>query len=126
MAVAALLVWSPFMRQVLLTVAILYALIAYAIISAASACDEGNSCLGIVKVGKEWSTITDDVGQPGPDGPHVCRFLTASKVGRQILSKCPDGSRCYVEMPRVRGEVGMLTNTIVKKVTFVSREKMPM
>ena len=37
MAVAALLVWSPFMRQVLLTVALLYALIVYALVSAASA-----------------------------------------------------------------------------------------
>jgi len=68
-----------------------------------------NSCLGVVTVGKEWSMIeVADIEiafegkryvQPG----YKCRFLTASKIGRQILSKCPNGSSCSVSMPLPRG-----------------------
>jgi hypothetical protein len=105
---------------VLLTVAILYALIIYALVSAASADD--NSCFGIVKVGEEWSTITDHIGQPGPEGPYACRFLTASRVGRHILSKCTDGSTCYIEMPMPRRGFPPSPVNTVKKVLLVERD----
>jgi hypothetical protein len=59
-----------------------------------------NSCVGIVAVGKEWSTI--DATVPGQK-PYVCRFLTNSKIGQRILSKCPNGSTCEIAMPLPRG-----------------------
>jgi hypothetical protein len=50
-----------------------------------------NLCEGTVRVGKEWTTVK------GPNDD--CRFKTASPVGRRILSACPDGSECQIDLP---------------------------
>jgi hypothetical protein len=55
-----------------------------------------NECEGLVKVGKEWTTVKSDLGDFAPDG---CRFRTASKLGRHILAECPDGSNCTINVP---------------------------
>jgi hypothetical protein len=41
-------------------------------------------CQGKIVVSKEWTTVDED----------GCRFKTNSKIGRQILAVCPDGSIC--------------------------------
>lgn len=73
------------------TIAIALALSVAAITTAAAG---DNSCAGLIIVGKEWTTIID---KELPD--NTCRFKTDSDMGRTILSACPDGSFCFVEMP---------------------------
>jgi hypothetical protein len=54
-----------------------------------------NSCEGTVHVGTEWTTVIGEFGNYAPNG---CRFLTASKLGRRILTACPDGSQCMIDV----------------------------
>jgi hypothetical protein len=55
-----------------------------------------NECDGVVQVGKEWTTVSGEMGDYAPNG---CRFRTASKLGRRILAVCPDGSNCQIDLP---------------------------
>ena len=45
-------------------------------------------CQGKIVVSKEWTTVDED----------GCRFKTNSKIGRQILAVCPDGSTCSFDL----------------------------
>jgi hypothetical protein len=54
-----------------------------------------NTCEGTVTVGKEWTTVVGDTGNYEPNG---CRFPTASKLGQRILSVCPNGSQCIIDV----------------------------
>jgi hypothetical protein len=61
-------------------------------------------CTGTVVVGSEWTTIADEAPVPLPkDHPRytpnaICRFKTASALGKRILNKCPDGSKCELSL----------------------------
>lgn len=72
-----------------------------AIASGSPAAAGDYSCNGKVTVGAEHSLIIAPRFADRPDlsPPHDCVFATNSKVGRQILKQCPDGSDCLVELP---------------------------
>jgi hypothetical protein len=77
-----------------------------------------NSCFGVVSAGPKWSTITETiVGQR----PYVCQFLTSSKIGRQILAKCPDGTTCNIEMPLPPPQDGSSINRVTKMPWQIER-----
>jgi hypothetical protein len=96
-------------------------LIAIALIAAASPALAGDySCNGKVRVGAEQSLIIAD---DRPD--HVCVFATKSKLGRQILKQCPDGSRCGVQLPLPPDDNvpdGERVTTI-KQIEYVNRDR---
>jgi hypothetical protein len=79
-----------------------------------------NSCLGIVATGLKWSTITGEA--IGEQKPYVCRFLTSSKIGRQILAKCPGGTSCLIEMPLPPPQDGSSINTVTKMPWHIERQ----
>jgi hypothetical protein len=64
---------------------------ALAIAATAPASAGDRSCLGTIKVGKEWTTIEYAALAGG------CRFKTDSKVGRKILAICPNGVECEID-----------------------------
>lgn len=80
-------------------------IIAAALLLTATAANAGdNSCRGAMVVGPEWTTITGDETSLLPkDHPRyvpatVCRFMTASPLGKRILRICPNGSQCTLSL----------------------------
>ncbi len=54
---------------------------------------EQDRCEGLIQVGpSDWSIIICS------HGDSVCGFRTHSKLGLQILDKCPDGSVCSISL----------------------------
>jgi hypothetical protein len=47
-------------------------------------------CAGKVVVGPVWTTVADELA--------VCRFKTESSLGKRILSKCPNGVACDINL----------------------------
>jgi hypothetical protein len=84
------------MRTALLTALVLLA--------ATPAWAGSTGCRGEVVVGPEWTTIEDTSISPLPkDHPRyspnpVCRFKTATPLGKRILKKCPNGTECSIEL----------------------------
>jgi hypothetical protein len=70
------------------------AALALAVTAASSVAQAGdNRCLGVITA--SWQPllrVVDDQGEA------VCRFDDRSKVGKQILSKCPVGTKCEIEL----------------------------
>lgn len=98
------------------------AALALAITTASSGISQAgdNRCLGVITAVAPWHPtlrVIDD-----RDG-EVCRFDPYSKVGKQILRKCPVGSKCEIELTLPpNGDTSTLPRVqLITKVVSVER-----
>jgi hypothetical protein len=58
-----------------------------------------NECEGKITIGETWTTIAGWKNDGTGDYENGCRFKTDSVIGRRVLRKCPNGSRCRLSFP---------------------------
>jgi hypothetical protein len=83
---------------------IIIAGLAIMLLASTAAMAGSTGCRGTVVVGPEWTTVEHEAtislpkDHPRYSPPPICRFKTASPLGKRILRKCPNGSECTLDL----------------------------
>jgi hypothetical protein len=75
-----------------------------------------NRCVGVITDPPPWRPlmlVVDDQNE------EVCRFDDRSKVGKQILRKCPVGTACEIALPLTRGVAPKIQ--VITRVEWIER-----